>query len=312
MIEEAPLHADVAESPEGGRAHWIRAADGTRIRIAVWNPDAEAGTILLFTGRTEYIEKYGRALHQIVELGYAVLVVDWRGQGLSQRSTDDQNLGDVADFEDFQMDVDAVVAAADALGLPGPRHLLAHSMGAAIGLLALMRGLPVRSVAFTSPMWGIRMDAHMKPFAWALSWMLLRTGQGLRYTPSIARANYVLERDFEHNGLTRNREMFEYLRRQMTERPELGIGGPSVRWLYNAMRYTLWLSKQPPPDLPCMLTSGTDESIVDIERTKRRIAGWPGATIDFVERGRHELMMEGLDVRGPLIEKMGAFFRSHS
>ena len=74
----APFHADIAQGPEGGAAHWLTTSDGLRIRAGHWRPPqagsaghgtAPAGTIFLFPGRTEYIEKYGPFAKDMVARG---------------------------------------------------------------------------------------------------------------------------------------------------------------------------------------------------------------------------------------------------
>ena len=51
-MSEAPLYADVAQGPADGRAVWLTAADGVRIRAVVWNGSAPRGTVILLPGRT--------------------------------------------------------------------------------------------------------------------------------------------------------------------------------------------------------------------------------------------------------------------
>ena len=64
-LAEAPLFTDVAPAPLPGAAYWAHASDGLRIRLGVWQPSGARGTVLLFPGRTEYIEKYGNAVGEI-------------------------------------------------------------------------------------------------------------------------------------------------------------------------------------------------------------------------------------------------------
>ena len=128
MLADAPLHADLAEGPPGGRAFWLTASDGVRIRIGHW-PGAEGpagGTVFMFPGRTEYVEKYGRLAGDLRARGFGTVAVDWRGQGLADRLLPDPLVGHVARFSDYQHDVRAVVAAAETLALPKPWFLLAH------------------------------------------------------------------------------------------------------------------------------------------------------------------------------------------
>jgi len=56
-MRPAPFYQDMAEGPENGAAHWLTTADGVQIRMGHWRTGGEKGTILLFPGRTEYIEK---------------------------------------------------------------------------------------------------------------------------------------------------------------------------------------------------------------------------------------------------------------
>ena len=54
-MSDAPLDNVLAEGPHGGRAVWLKTADGTRIRAGIWAQDAPNGTVVLLPGRTEYI-----------------------------------------------------------------------------------------------------------------------------------------------------------------------------------------------------------------------------------------------------------------
>ena len=110
-MTDAPLHAAVADGPEGGRAFWLTTADSVRIRAGLWNPKAPQGTVLLLPGRTEYVEKYGRAARELATRGYATLTLDWRGQGLADRPFKDRMTGHVGDFSEFQSDLDTLVEA---------------------------------------------------------------------------------------------------------------------------------------------------------------------------------------------------------
>ncbi|MEY4305747.1 MAG: hypothetical protein RIT52_1922, partial [Pseudomonadota bacterium] len=80
MTSEAPFHAKLADGPAGGYARWLQAADGVQLRVGVWPEGGTKGTVFLLPGRTEYIEKYGRAASDLAQRGYATVSIDWRGQ----------------------------------------------------------------------------------------------------------------------------------------------------------------------------------------------------------------------------------------
>ena len=98
----APLYDEIADGPAGGVAAWVGTADGLTIRVAHWGAGAPNGTVLLFPGRTEYVEKYGIIAHELGARGYAMATVDWRGQGLSGRLHPKPELGHVGAFRDYQ------------------------------------------------------------------------------------------------------------------------------------------------------------------------------------------------------------------
>ncbi|WP_372894135.1 alpha/beta hydrolase, partial [Rhodosalinus sp.] len=119
----APLLDEMTDAPPGA-AWWVRASDGVRLRVGGWRPGRAEGTVLLFPGRTEYIEKYGRPARDFLAAGLAVLAVDWRGQGMADRAPEAPFLGHVRAFADYQHDVTAMLEVAEAQGFPRPFHLL--------------------------------------------------------------------------------------------------------------------------------------------------------------------------------------------
>lgn len=300
----APFHADVADAPPDANCLWATASDGVRLRLCHWSPETARGTILLFPGRTEYIEKYGPAARRFGAAGFATLVIDWRGQGLSDRLTEDPNTGHVLRFDDYQRDVAALVSGARSAGLPEPFHLLAHSMGGAIGLAALMDGLPVARAAFSSPMWGITIAPALRPVAWSLSWAASGAGLGHRFAPGTTRVPYPEATAFETNLLTGDPEQFAWLTDQVSTHPELGLGGPSMGWLNQALRACRGLSRRPSPRVPCLTILGSEEKIVDPDAIRDRMERWPGGTLTTIEGGRHETLFETPDRRDQVYDAL--------
>ena len=262
-------------------------SDGVRLRVAHW-PGGDRGTVLLFPGRTEYVEKYGEVAARLVAEGYHVLAVDWRGQGLSGRTHRDRSVGHVDDFAEYQSDVAAVMRLAEPL--PTPRYLLCHSMGGCIGLRALTRGLPVRAAAFSAPMWGITMKPHMRPAAWALSGLSRYMRFDGSFAPGTGPRHLVEEAAFELNALTGDRAQWERMQRQHRAHPDLSLGGPSLAWLNEALKEMRALAALPAPDVPAMAGVGTAETIVLPSAIHERMEGW--GPVHVYEGAQHELMME--------------------
>lgn len=310
-MKEAPLHADVADGPDGGRAYWIEARDGVRLRAAVWNARAAKGTVFLLPGRTEYVEKYGRAARDLEARGYATVSIDFRGQGLADRALADPMTGHVQDFAQYQHDMDAMVALADAMDLPGPRFLMSHSMGCCIALRAMTRGLAVQAAVFSAPMWGIAMAAWMRPMAQALSTASSWFNLAHRYAPGTGGKTYVIEAPFEGNVLTSDPDMWRYMKDQVLAHPELALGGPSLGWLHAALAECHALTLLPSPSYPVVCALGLAEKVVDTGPVHLRMAGWTGGRLDLYPGAEHEVLMETPAARAAFFDKAAALYQAN-
>ncbi len=309
-MPDAPLYDDIADAPAGGHASWLKTADGLRIRVGHWTKDDAKGTVLIFPGRTEFVEKYGQTAKALHDHGYASLAVDWRGQGIADRLLPNPAIGHVGDFSDYQKDVDAVIAHAKALDLPRPYFLIGHSMGGCIGLRALIDGLDVKAAMFSAPMWGIQMSTALRPVAWGLSAVSTPLGFDQSLAPGQFEESYVLRAGFEGNTLTNDPAMFKKLRTQLKKHPELALGGPSLRWLNTSLREMHNLSLAPAPDLPCITFLGSDEAIVDPGRIQSRMREWSGGALHTIAKGQHEMLMDAPRIRKTIIDQTIALFDS--
>lgn len=301
-LPAAPL--EPCGAPDGGRAYWLHASDGVRLRLAHWPGETH---VLILPGRTEYIEKYGLVVTDLAAAGWGALVVDWRGQGLADRLADDPRLGHVGTFADYQADLDAVLAAAEGLA-PGPLPWIAHSMGGCIALRALMRGCAPPAVAFSAPMWGL---ANPAPLRLAIGWMAATLGligkDGV-YAPTTSATYGLPSMGFEDNNLTTDRAQFDRMKAQIIATPALALGGPSLRWMGQALIEMAALSALPSPDVPVLVGLGGAEAIVSADAIRDRAARWRGSDLRFYEGAMHEILMERPEVRDDFLAASLALF----
>jgi lysophospholipase len=307
-LTPAPFFQEIAGGPPDGTAFWVETTDNLRLRIGYWPLQGAKGTVLVLPGRTEYLEKYNGFAAEMASRGYAALAIDWRGQGLSDRLIDDVRVGHVEKFTDYQKDVAAALRVARHADLPRPWHMLGHSMGGAIGLRAVMEGLPVQTCAFSAPMFGIFMSPLVKPFGWALSQAAPVVGMGTRLPPSTRYEHYVLSVPFEGNILTRDPDMFALMQSQLTAHPELALGGPSLIWLREALFETRHLAGRASPDMSCITFLGAEEKIVDVTQVHARMAIWPRGTLDLIPDAEHEVLMEVEPVRRRIFDRLAQHF----
>ncbi len=71
--------------------------------------------MVLLTGRGEFIEKYAtEVVGELLQRGFAVAALDWRGQGLSDRPLPEHDAGHIDNFgtyvADLKLFLDTIVA----------------------------------------------------------------------------------------------------------------------------------------------------------------------------------------------------------
>ncbi|MDQ2861965.1 MAG: alpha/beta hydrolase, partial [Pseudomonadota bacterium] len=180
MSQAAPLVATPgAPIPSGGAAEWFMGAGGARLRAALFvPPQSPRASVVVSPGRTEPIEKYFEVVEVLNAHGFAVLVHDWRGQGLSHRLLADRALGHAAGHRDFLTDYGALLAAFETR-LPKPWVALGHSMGGCLTLLALAGGeARFAGAILSAPMLGLITGATPRPIGRALAAVLTGIGRG--------------------------------------------------------------------------------------------------------------------------------------
>ncbi|MGH1367240.1 MAG: alpha/beta fold hydrolase [Maritimibacter sp.] len=315
MMTPAPLHNDVAEGPEGGAAYWLTPQADLRIRIGLWPAQGDtgntSGTIIMCPGRTEYIEKYGREAHSFTGAGFHFLAIDWRGQGLADRACDNRLLGHIDDYAEFQADLDAVLEAAQALDLPEPYYLIGHSMGGCIALRALHRNLGFRAAAFSAPMWGMYMGGVPRPIARAMTETMCLFGRSKSLAATQDINSYTVTAAFEDNLLTRDAEMFAYMKKQLADVPDFALGGPTNGWLRASLIETGALMASPAPKLPCLTFMGDNERIVTQSDIRDMMARWPNGRLEVCAGGEHEVMMEVPETRERVTQGIIHHFKAH-
>ncbi len=287
----APLYLDILQDAPEGHAFWVHTADRKRLRAAIF-PGGTRGTVLLFPGRTEFIEKFDNVIARLVRMGFSVAVHDWRGQGLSDRPFGNTDLGHVLNFSEYHRDVAALLATPEYQTLPGPRVLFSHSMGGLLALRALINGLDVKAAVFSSPMWGFDIKIWLRPPAYFLTQAARLFRFGHIHAPGGDRQFYPLKQGFDGNLLTNDAGEFQRYRQKLQIHPELGLGGGSLRWLREAMDEMARLRHAELPTLPILAFMAENEGIVSNASTRQFVNAMANAELVVVAGARHEGWLE--------------------
>jgi lysophospholipase len=214
----------------------IKTPDGAELRFARWAPPAgRKGTVCVFQGRSESMEKYFETVRDLRDRGFAVAMIDWRGQGHSARRLRDPRKGYVRDFADYEIDVETFVQQVVLPDCPPPHFALAHSMGGAVMLRVAYAGKRwFDRMVLSAPMIDLPGRATSLPARLLLRAMRL-TGQGGNYVPGGSDA-LTGAQSFINNPFTSDPVRFARNQAILEEDPTLGLASPTVAWADTAIR----------------------------------------------------------------------------
>lgn len=241
MTSETSL-ASLARNPvpSGAVVGTFAGKDGVQLRFARWDATRgpRRGTICVFPGRAEPIEKYFEVIADLRRRGFAVAIHDLRGQGGSARLLPNSRKGHVESFADYDGDLFRFMKDIVLPDCPPPFIALGHSMGGNILLRqSIVPGLWFDRMVLSAPLLDIaRERLHMPPKLARFYAGVLGIGPlGRAYVPGGGDKAEEL-RGFEGNPFTSDRERFERYRQLLEMRPDLGIGAPTIGWVRAAYR----------------------------------------------------------------------------
>jgi len=290
--------------PSGATVGFFKGYDGAKLRFARWDATRmpRRGTVCLFGGRTEFIEKYFEVIADLRRRGFAVATMDWRGQGGSQRMLSNPRKGYVRGFWEYDRDL---IRFMKDIVLPDclpPFIGLAHSMGGNVLLRnATMPGLWFERIVLTAPMIAIH-DSVLGPRPLSAR-IYAEVGCALGMSSAyVLGGSDALEtaRPFEGNVLTSDYERWLRTKAVLDRAPQLGVGSPTIGWLRAALRSCRRLSHPDYPariNVPLLLFAAGNETVVSTRAIEDFAVGAKVASSILMPSARHEILQENDSVR---------------
>ena len=281
--------------PEDAVTGMLKTADGVGIRFARWPPPpGRKGTVCLFHGRAEFIEKYFETVRDLRARGFAVATIDWRGQGLSERRFDDSRKGHIGDFSEYETDIETFMAEVVLPDCPPPHFAVAHSMGASVLLRAARQGRRwFDRIVLSTPM--IELSGMRASTAARTAAKFMRyAGLGGSYIPG-GDETIQAAGPYIGNPLTSDPVRYARTKAVLETEPSLGLGSPTVAWADAAYRV---MGEFADPTYPgkirqplMLIAAGRDESVSTAAIEEFAIRLRAGSHL-IVAGAKHELMME--------------------
>ena len=225
LASEAPWDSGLIWHQMGTLPLVLKSGKTETLGINVFQPAKESrGTLLFLHGYMAHAGDFAYTLAWFTSRGWTVVTLDLPGHGLSQGRR-----ADIDDFGDYGDAVAVWLKWVFAQGWPGPRVLLAHSLGAAASLEALRRpgALVPDKIVFCSPL--LRTDWY--PALWFADFLV---GGWFPSVPGI----------FGWDGY-------------------LDGYAASVHWFHALGSWLSALDRQTPLELPLSVYCGDRDSVVD-------------------------------------------------
>jgi lysophospholipase len=303
-------------APSGATTGMLKCPNGVQLRFARWEPTRplRRGTVCLFQGRGECIEKYFEVVADLRRRGFAVATLDWRGQGGSVRMLGNPHKGYVRSFADYDQDLFHFMKEIVLPDCQPPYIALAHSMGGHILLRnATLPGSWFSRMVLSAPMIDIARERLGAPRAVSRAYAEILASLGLGFMYAHNGRDRPLELEpFEGNALTSDRERYQRNRMVLEAAPSLGLGSPTVAWLRAALRSIARLTAPDYPlrvEVPLLLFAAGKDTIVSTRAIEEFALRLKVGTHLLLPQAHHEILQETDEVRQRFWAAFDAYLR---
>lgn len=282
--------------PQGLVFDHVVTPSGARLRYALCGlQKPNRGTVCLFQGRGEYIEKYYEVIEDLRRRNFAVAALDWRGQGGSSRMLANTRKGHIKSFAQYDEDLTCFMREVVLPDCPPPYFALSHSTGGNIVLRALPRRSWFHKVVLVAPLIDIHFKGALRrPARWMMK-AAKTLGCRSMFLPGSGREHFD-KGNVAASVLTSDPERFAHSAELGRAFPDLGIGGPTVGWVCAALDAIDGLERDYPANFkvqtPVLIILAGDDRVAENATARQLARRVRNVTLVEVKGGRHELLME--------------------
>jgi lysophospholipase len=314
QYDEAPLiEINGFSSPKDPTSIFIKSHDAKKQRVVLWNTQSDKGTIVLQSGRTEFIEKYYEVIEDFISRGYCVAAMDWRGQGLSDRTGKNPRLGHIDSFSEYDSDFNNFLRFLESIA-PKPWIGFGHSMGGCLVASHFLKNDQILSgIILCAPMLSVKIPSPMKIITRYLGNL---SKLGFRdyalNKPSWDSNKGWLEEPFDENQLTSDENRFNRTFQLITEHEKLGVKGISIGWAHEAIIRTEAFSNgdyYSDSQKPILLLNATQDKLVSPSANLEALSSYKNLTVKDIDC-KHEIFMEVDSFRKEAWESVDKFLKS--
>lgn len=298
-------------TPRKSTGGFFTAHDGKNIRYARFAATGRPlkGTVVILPGRNECIEKYFETIRDLSGRGLGSAVIDWRGQGDSDRLIGDRQRGYVKSFRDYAADLEQFFEEVVLPDCPGPYYILGHSAGAVIALLSAPSMVNrVRRMVLIAPFLAVPGQRLSIRNIYRITSLLCMLGLGRLYAAWGPREKGGTP--FAINKLTSDEARYRRNVLLYETWPQLALGGPTIRWLRAASQAAIAVSK---PEfmagisVPMLIVAAGADRVVSTRAVEDYAGRLRLGSLLTIDGARHEILQEADFYREQFLAAFDAF-----
>jgi lysophospholipase len=276
--------------------------DGLTIRYALWprTADKPLGTVCLFGGRGEFIEKYFETITDLRQRGFAVAMMDWRGQGGSDRLLKNPRKGHAEDYAHYDRDLGQFMSEIVLPDCPAPFYGMAHSMGGHILLRsALTKVCWFDRIILCAPMIDILPEMTRSPFLRFFVEAQVLVGLGDLFVPGGKPQPWELQ-PFDESRLTSDPLRYQRIGDVIKAAPWLALGSPTVGWLQATARSIVQINAfgfAASVRVPLLIAAAGNDSVVSTRALESFATQVKTCKLLVIAGAKHEILQERDEIR---------------
>jgi len=271
------------------------------------------GTVVMTTGYADFIESYYETIHDYLDRGYEVYMMDWQGQGGSERYNTDKPWlpnpkGFVQNVDDLKQFVDEVVKP----NRKKPVFLNTHSMGGHVALHYLHKHQnDFDGAILAAPFIDVHMGPVKKKLVQSFATVMKKLGFGDHRMPGRDR---VVKRIKKLREIAlKDAPMRKQIHKIYAEKnPNLKIGDPTYSWLTHSFNAAAKLNKEnylKKITTPLLIVGAQKDGMVNNAYARRAVVTVPNAKYVEIEGAYHDLWTERETMRAKLWSHVDKFLK---
>ncbi|MEO0576775.1 MAG: alpha/beta hydrolase [Pseudomonadota bacterium] len=303
------------DRPVGWQWETLATAAGD-VRWGHAGPAAPRGVVLFFPGYSAPLEIYFESFTRILNAGYAVIAMDWPGQGGSSRGSANPQKIHATSLDGHVNAALMLDSVTRDLYSSGQRIVVALSMGAQLGARVIAADeAPFTAAALITPAFGLY-GGGPNTIERALLAMLNKAGFGQRYAPGST--DWVFDMD-AHEGTasacSHPNARTRLWSASMVRDETLKVGGPSNAFV-SALIASAATSRSEAVlqriEIPVWMPLASEDVFVDNDAATTACAALGTCRLQRYDAAKHCLFEESDTYYQPFMDDLVAFLNAHT